>query len=531
MKVFTSGQVRRIDAYTIENEPIASIDLMERASRQIAAWIREVFDNATPFIFLVGPGNNGGDGLAVARMLSDLNYMVEVYLIRISDKLSPDAETNLHRLRDAGRVNIKDIEEAGELGVENPEAVLVDAIFGSGLTRKVSGLAAEVIKAVNMLPNLCIAIDIPSGLFGEDNRGNDPQAIIRADYTLALQAPSLSFFFSENQEYTGIWEVLPIGLHPDILESEETPYHYILTEYLSGLLQNRRKFDHKGTYGHALLIAGCYGMMGAAVLAARACLRAGVGLVTSHVPRLGYQILQTAVPESLISIDQSDIIFSAVPDLEPFSAIGIGPGLGCKSNSGKALHELIKSAAVPMVMDADALNMLSANPAWIDELPENTILTPHPKEFERLADAAGIPQTAGDDMESAGSAASDYSAPGYLRHLRQIKFAVKHKIIIVLKGAHTGIALPDRSCWFNTSGNPGMATAGSGDVLTGIILSLLGQGYSPGDAALLGVYLHGLAGDLAAETSSEESLIAGDITESLGLAFQYIKGSRNETNN
>jgi NAD(P)H-hydrate epimerase len=513
MKIFTSEQVRRIDAYTIENEPIASIDLMERASRQIALWVSDVFEGNTRFAFIIGPGNNGGDGLAVARMLSEKNFPVEAFMVRISPKLSEDAATNLERLRAGGKVRVTEVSDVEELQIDDPSAVVVDALFGSGLKRICSGLAAGVIGYLNSLPNLKVAIDVPSGLFGEDNRDNDPDAILRADYTLALQTPSLSFFFAENQEYTGIWEVLPIGLHPEILEKEESPYRYLLAEYLSTLLKPRRKFDHKGSYGHALLIAGCYGMMGAAVLAARACLRGGIGLVTSHVPRFGYKILQTSVPESLVSMDQSDIIFSAAPDLEMFTAVGVGPGLGCKPNSGKALRELIGRAGIPMVIDADALNILAANPEWLEVLPANTILTPHPKEFDRLA-SAGLKGKIPED--------------GYSRHLIQIEFARKYKVILVLKGAHSSIVFPDGSCWFNTTGNPGMATAGSGDVLTGIILSLLGQGYPPGDSAMLGVFLHGLAGDLAVETSSEESLIAGDITESLGLAFQYLKGSHNE---
>ena len=507
MKIFTSGQVRKIDAYTIENEPIASIDLMERASIQIVSWITEMFDNSHPFLFLIGPGNNGGDGLAVARMLMEKNYLVEVLLVKISDKLSADARINLDRLREIPGVMISEVEEVSSLIVEDPETILVDALFGSGLTRRVSGLARDVITSVNELPNLRIAIDIPSGLFGEDNTGNDPDAILQADFTLALQAPSLSFFFAENQAYVGIWDVLPIGLHPIILEEEESAWHYIQAGHVSNLLKSRMKFDHKGTFGHCLLIAGCYGMMGAAVLAARACLHSGAGLVTGHVPRFGYRILQTTVPEALISIDESDIIFTGVPGLETFSAVGIGPGLGCKPNTGRAILELIKSVKVPLVIDADALNILSEHPEWISLLPEDTILTPHPREFERLAGKAET---------------------GYARVRMQIDFAIRHKVIVVLKGAHTSIACPDGSCWFNTTGNPGMATAGSGDVLTGIILSLLGQGYIPRDAAILGVYLHGLAGDLASEAFSEEYLIAGDIIESLGFAFQHIKGIYDE---
>jgi NAD(P)H-hydrate epimerase len=295
------------------------------------------------------------------------------------------------------------------------------------------------------------------------------------------------------------------------LQKEESPYRYIVSEYLATLLRQRRKFDHKGNYGHALLIAGCYGMMGAAVLASRACLRAGVGLITSHVPRLGYQILQSSVPESLISIDQSDIIFSSAPDLENFSAVCVGPGIGCKPNSGKALYELVSNVKIPLIIDADGINLISANPEWLKSLPGNSILTPHPKEFDRLALASGLSKV---DQKS-----------GNERHLEQIKMSKKYGIIIVLKGAHTSITFPDGQCWFNTSGNPGMATAGSGDVLSGIILSLLAQGYPPAHSALLGVYLHGLAADLAVESSAEESLIAGDITDNLGLAFQYLKGT------
>lgn len=507
MKIFTSIQVRKIDAYTIENEPIASIDLMERASLQITSWLVEMFDNSHPFLFLIGPGNNGGDGLAVARMLKEKNYMVKVLLVRISDTLSDDARTNLERLRRVPGLMISELEEISLLVAEDPGTILVDALFGSGLTRKLSGLARDVIMAVNKWPNLRIAIDIPSGLFGEDNTDNDRDAIFQSDFTLALQAPSLSFFFAENQAYVGNWEVLPIGLHPQILEEERSTWHYSTAGYVRDLMKPRKRFAHKGTFGHCLLIAGCYGMMGAAVLAARACLRSGAGLVTGHIPRFGYKILQTTLPEALISIDESDIIFTGVPGLQPYSAVGIGPGLGCKPNTGRAVHELLKSVRVPLVMDADALNLLAENKEWISLLPEDTILTPHPREFERLAGKAET---------------------GYARVSMQIEFAIEHKVIVVLKGAHTSIACPDGSCWFNTTGNPGMATAGSGDVLTGIILSLLGQGYTPHDAAILGVYLHGLAGDIASEASSEASLIAGDIIESLGFAFQYIKGIYDE---
>jgi len=503
LKIFTSEQVRQIDAYTIKNEPIASLDLMERASAQIAGWLMDAFELDTRFHFFIGPGNNGGDGLAVARMMALGNYNVEVAMVRISDKLSTDAQANLERLRKAVKLDIHEITSKKDIpDMKDDGTVIVDAIFGSGLARKVGGLAGIVIQHLNSLPNLRISIDIPSGLFGEDNRDNDPETLFRSDFTLALQAPSLSFFYADNQDFTGDWDVLPIGLHPDIMEELQTPYHYLSPEYISGLIRPRKKFDHKGSYGHALLIAGCYGMMGAAVLGARAGLRSGIGLLTAHIPRFGYKIIQTAVPESLISIDESDIIFSGHPDLEDFSAVGVGPGLGCRTNTGKALLKLIEEVKVPLVIDADALNILAENKDWLEKLPDYTILTPHPKEFDRLAGPSGN---------------------GFERNARQIGFSKKYNVITVLKGAHTSISLPDGSCYYNTSGNPGMATAGSGDVLTGIVLSLLAQGYMPREAACTGVYLHGLAGDLAAEAGSEESLIAGDMIAYLGEAFRFLK--------
>jgi len=438
-------------------------------------------------------------------MLAEAQYRTELYLLRISDRLSGDASVNLERLKEQARVSIHEISSEKDIREFPPADIILDGIFGSGLGRPVEGWTAAVIRHLNDLPNRKIAIDIPSGLFGEDNSGNKSGNILKADITLSLQFPSQSFFYPENEQYIGKVEIIPIGLHPEAIEKTVTDKYYLTNDYIAPMLKARSRFSHKGTHGHVLLIAGSYGMMGAAVLGAKAGLRTGSGLLTVHVPRFGYQILQTSVPEALIDIDQSDIIFTGCSGLEAFSAVGIGPALGTRPNSARALHSLITDIKVPLLIDADGLNILSENKDWLKDLPADTIFTPHPGEFERLAGK---------------------SSTAYTRNALQVAFSRKYGIITVLKGAHTSVCFPDGSCYFNTTGNPGMATAGSGDVLTGIILSLLGQGYIPGNAALLGVYLHGLAGDLALEESAEEAVIASDITDHLGAAFRKLKQTR-----
>jgi len=508
-KIFRSEQVREIDAYTIQNEPIKSIDLMERAGQSLFSWINTRYEECKRFVIFAGTGNNGGDGLVVARLLASAGYQINVFMVRYSDRISDDCQVNLDRLERVSGIRLNILKPGEALPVIHPGEVILDALFGSGLTRPLEGPWAQLVEHINNVPNERISIDIPSGLFGEDNTKNAKDHIIRAHFTLSLQFPKLAFMFAENQDYIGHFEVLSIGLHTGIINSLSTPYYYLNSGYIESHLIRRGRFNHKGHFGHVLLISGCYGKMGAAILASRACLRSGVGLLTTHVPRMGNAIMQTAVPEAMISLDQSDILFSEAPDLTDYSHVGIGPALGCKNNSQKGLEELIKRVKAPMVIDADGINMLGAHQDWIQRLPENSILTPHPKEFQRLTQKSG---------------------EGYQRHVQQIEFSKKYKVIIVLKGGHTSISLPDGSCYFNSTGNPGMATAGSGDVLTGILLGLLGQGYKPSMAAIIGVYLHGLAGDLAREDLGEEALIASDIIDYLGQAFKKVRINHNELN-
>ncbi|MFC2096930.1 NAD(P)H-hydrate dehydratase [Bacteroidota bacterium] len=502
MKILFSNQIREADAYTIKNLPILSVDLMEKAAEQLFEWIVSKYSVDNNFVIFCGPGNNGGDGLALARMLAEKKYYVKVFLIKTEKGPQGDSLINYYRLIEQARAEILFIENENDLPAIKKNEIIIDALFGSGLSRPLDGLPAAICSYINNSNSEVISIDIPSGLFGEDNSGNNLNNVVKANYTLSLQFPKLSFFFPDSGEKVGHWDVLPIGLHKDFISSVNVNHYFISKEYLSGLVKKRNKFSHKGNFGHALLIAGSYGMMGAAVLASKACLRTGTGLLTTHVPRYGYQIMQKSFPECMVSIDRSDILFSEAPDLSPFSAVGIGPAIGCKNKTARGLEKLLDEIKVPLVIDADGLNILGENRHLLQKLPENTILTPHPKEFERIAGKA---------------------KNGYSRNKLQKEFSEKYKVIVVLKGAHTSVTNIDGKTYFNTTGNPGMATAGSGDVLTGIILSFLSQTYKPFYSALLGVYLHGFSGDIASKNYSEESLIASDMIEKLGEAWKHLK--------
>ena len=459
-------------------------------------WFVTHFDGCRKVAIFAGRGNNGGDGLAIARLLRLMRYNVSVYMLAGSEKLSPDALTNYQRLTDFP----PHVLNGNKLPELHTSDIVIDALFGTGLTRPLEGLAALTVAHINKSGCTVVSIDMPSGLFCDDNRQNNPANIIRAHHTLTFQQPKLSFFFAENADAVGRWEALDIGLSPEAIEKQNSIY-YTLQKRNIASVPPRRRFSHKGDYGHACLIAGSYGMMGACVLATKACLRAGAGLVTAHVPQRGNDIMQISVPEALVSIDECSEVFSKVPNLSRYSAIGAGCGIGKRPETQQALFLLLKSmngCSTKLVLDADALNILSENRDWLKLLPPDSILTPHPKEFDRLTDASGN---------------------GYERHLRQIEMARRYSVIIALKGAYTSIAAPDGTCFFNTTGNPGMATGGSGDVLTGIIVSLLAQGWQPLTAACTGVWLHGAAGDSAARKHGHQAMIAGDIIKHIGKAF------------
>ncbi len=502
MKIFSNKQIRQIDEYTIRHEPISSAGLMERASLELFRWIKNASLKPGRILVFSGPGNNGGDGLALARMLFLARFDVEAYYVCFAENTSPDWETNRQRLENETSLSLKKITEVAQFPVTGDNDIIIDAIFGSGLSRPVEGLAAEIIRKVNSCGAQIISIDIPSGLFGEDNSSNSFSGVVEADFTLTFQFPKLAFMFADNEKYVGQWSVLPIGLSEEMIRNTSASYFYMESNDIKPLLKCRNRFDHKGSFGHAFLVSGSYGKMGSAVLAAEAALRTGTGLITCHIPACGYSILQGSFPESMAIADNSDNYISEIGSTVNFSAAGAGPGIGTDHITQEALHSFLLECKKPMVLDADALNILSLNKEWLSLLQPETILTPHPKEFERLAGR---------------------SETGYSRLMLQVRFAADHNCIVVLKGANTSVAFPDGRVWFNSTGNPGMATGGSGDVLTGIILSLLSQGYSPQDAAVSGVFIHGLAGDIAASESCFESVIASDIIKSIGNAFNKIR--------
>lgn len=500
MKIFSTSVVRRLDEYTIKKEPIASIDLMERAAVGLCKKFLEIFPSPLPVCIFAGPGNNGGDALALARLLLEKNFCVRVYLIH-TGKLSADCETNKKRLIEKFPGCLHDFSSEFHLVDIKENAVIIDGLFGSGLSRPLSGIYAEAVQWINNSGKTVVSIDIPSGLAGEENKDLS-QPIVKADYTFTLQFPKLSFFFAENESFVGKWEIVEIGIHPEAIKLEPTEFYFLEKKDILPFLPERKKFSHKGTYGHAFIVAGSYGMAGAAVLSTKAAIRSGAGLVTVHSAAANRIILQTKVPEALFESDIEENFISELNNLVKYNALAIGPGIGVQEKTAELLYQILPSIKTSLVLDADALNILSRRKEMLKNLPANTILTPHPKEFERLFGA---------DENS------------YDRLLKMQLLAKNLHLVIILKGAYTRIAFPDGSIYFNSTGNPGMATGGTGDVLTGILAGLLAQNLPPEKSALLGVYLHGLAGDLALRHQSMESLTAGDVIENLGSAFQSLR--------
>lgn len=505
MQILSSEQIRQWDLFTIKNEPVSSIDLMERAAAGCMDWLRKHDYLNHSFVIFCGKGNNGGDGLALARMLQAQHGLVTVYVLETRQQGTLDFAINLERLKNT-EVEIIIIEREEQFPFVHFNTIIIEALFGTGLSRPLEDMPAKLVEHINRLANEVIAIDMPGGLFAD--KRSSSSAIIKAAHTLSFQCYKLALLIPENEKYFGRVHILNIGLLPAYLNGIKTIYEYIEESNVTAVYKPRKAFSHKGSFGHALLIAGSYGKIGAAVLSAKACLRTGSGLLSCMVPGCGYTIMQISVPEAMVITDENEQSISSVAvDLLKYDAIGIGPGLGTAKETQEAFMQIIKTINKPVVIDADGLNILSLNIEMLSYIPHSSILTPHPKEFDRLF----------------GNCADDFE-----RLTLSIIRAGELKLIIVLKGHHTAIAMPSGKCYFNSTGNAGMATGGSGDVLTGILTSLLAQGYATDQAAILGVYLHGLAGDFAALYKSEEALIASDITAHLHDGFKKIISFKEE---
>ena len=496
MKILSAAQIKAADSYTIQHRPISSTDLMEQAATVFFNWFTQQFEPNLPVILYCGIGNNGGDGLVTARLLFEKGYTISVYIARYANTPSADFKVNEERLKNLPNLPVNNLNEGDPLPEINKQAIIIDALWGSGLSRPISGYWETLINHINCAAGTKVAIDVPSGLYAD--KPSEGQQF-KAHYTFSFELPKLAFLFADNAPTVGKWHIEPIGLDKNFIDNCETAYYYFTAANARQLIKPRATFSHKGTYGHALIVAGSYGKMGAAALAIKACLKSGAGLVSAYIPKCGYTIIQTSLPEAMVLTDESlDYLSEIVIHENTYNAIGIGPGIGKNEHTTKALKHLIGLCKQAIVLDADALNILSKNKAWLDDLPINSILSPHPKEFERLF----------------GKTANSFER----LHLA-IQKAKQYSIIIIIKGAYTATVLPNGTVFFNSSGNPGMATAGSGDVLTGLLTGLLAQGYLPHNAATLGVYLHGLAGDTAANNLSEPALIAGDIIDNIATAY------------
>lgn len=499
MKIFSATQIRQADSYTIEHEPIASIDLMERASVAFCQKFTTLYTAQNQHVLIFcGTGNNGGDGLAIARILAQNSYRVKVSVLGNVATATVDFLENFKRLPHS--ILNTSITAHADFPLLSDHEIIIDALFGSGLNRPIEGLAADLIHHINVSGASIVSIDIASGLFADKHTPGS--AIVQPDQTITFQLPKLAFFLPENDRYVGAWHVVDIGLNQEFINNQATSHFFLQKEDVAPLLPVRKKFGHKGDFGRLLLVAGGQGKMGAAVLAARAALRSGVGLLYAHSPKVGRDVLQVSVPEAMVMEDGNDAVITAISAWQQMDAIAIGPGIGTQAETIQALQQLIKVWKKPLVLDADAINCLALQPDLLKELPNDSILTPHPGEFRRLV----------------GDWTDDFHRLELL-----CSFCQKHQVNMVLKGAHSAICDSCGNVYFNSTGNPGMATGGSGDVLTGILGALLAQGLTPSEALRLGVYIHGLAGDIGANALGEISLAASDIIDSLPQAFAQLK--------
>lgn len=504
MKIFTAKQIYEADKQTMRNQRITSTELMERAATKLSNWITAYLkDSKRNVLIFCGIGNNGGDALIVAKLLMEKGYTVKTYVVDVSSQRSKDFMWAYNEFTKHTKSKPIVLTKGKSFPKIYENDFLIDGLFGIGLNRSITGWIKELVQHINQSKAYKVAIDIPSGLFANAPT-IDSKAIIRANHTLSFQAPKLAFFLPENFPYLPSFEILDIGLDKNYLEKTETEAVWTTKAVARKLYKAPQRFDHKGTNGHALIVGGSYGKIGAAVLSTKACLRTGAGLVTCFAPKCGYSIIQNSVPEAMVVTDVDEKKITEVTLGFTPSAIAIGMGIGQDSQTKNALHTLFKTVNCPIIIDADALNLIATHSDLKKAIPQNSILTPHPGELKRLL----------------GDWKNDYDK---LEKAKQ--FSKLHKVIIIIKGAYTTVVNGEK-LYINTTGNPGMATAGSGDVLSGVLAGLLSQNYNPLTASILGVYLHGKAGDFAWERRGYESLIASDIIDQIGKAFKSLYPSK-----
>lgn len=503
MKILSPEQLKRVETQTITIQDIELINLMERAANAILNWLKSKIDvSKNSFTIICGVGNNGGDGLALGRLLWEEKAHVKIYLQK-NNSYSLDNLTNQKRLKDL-KIPFEYYDEMTQLEIL-PNSILIDAIFGYGLNRPIGDEWKPIIDQINQSPNTVISVDVPSGLFCDQlNSEKDP--IVESEVTLTFQTPKLSLLIPENQQYINEFEILDISLDLESIEKEESQLGYFSMNYVPQFYFKRPKFSHKYDYGNVLVIGGSYGKIGATMLVAKAVLKSGAGLVTLYVPKCGYSVIQTAFPEAMVQTDFSEELITKFPNVERYDTIVIGPGMGTDEKTYRAFEEFLSENDLSdkkLIIDADGINLLSQHPNLLENLPKETILTPHDKELERLI----------------GEWENSY------QKIEKIQsFVQSHELVIVAKGFITQTFLVNGEAYFNSSGNPGMATAGSGDVLAGIIAGLYAKQYNASEAAIFGVYLHGFSGDLASQQLGEESIMSTDLINYIPVAFKTLFG-------
>jgi hydroxyethylthiazole kinase-like uncharacterized protein yjeF len=499
MKIFSAQQISAWDAYTILEEPITSIALMERAAQQCTDWLLQQFPSQQHFSVFCGKGNNGGDGLAIARQLAEKGKEIQIHILEFGFPGTDEFQQNLARLHFYPSIHIQYIQEVTHLYAIPTTNLVIDALYGSGLNRKLEGLAAKLVEVINQSTNRIVSIDIPSGMFCDQSSQSNP--CIRATHTLSF-TNKFAFFLQENIPYLGKVELLDIGLHPNFYQYTHSLFESLDIKHIQSLIRPRKINAHKGSQGHALLCAGSFGKIGAAILAAKGAIRGGLGLLTCHVPACGTDSMQIAVPEAITFTDNCQAHIKKLPtQLEMYKVVGIGPGIGLHPDTMQWLTELLKTVQTPIILDADALNILALHPSLLSLIPKKSILTPHPKEFQRLF---GETVSHAQSIEVAMAKAKELD------------------VFILLKGYQSFLACPSGPHFFNTTGNAGMARGGAGDVLTGLLTGLVAQGYNTHEALQIGVFLHGLAGDIAAQQHTVEGMSIEDLLHSLGAAWKQL---------